>query len=280
MTTPTLLSFAVDGSTLYAAGPHGLFLLENGDAAPQPQPMTELTCCTVVEGRVLVGGMPHAVAFRRADGSWQAAWTDNVHEPALCFAPAPDVAESGVVLAGAAGGGILRSTDSGLSWYLSNFGMQDFNVLSLAWAPPAPLTAWPAWEVVFAGAENGLYRSPNGGRGWRRCEGVTGVVQSVAVATDFHTSGLVLAGAEADGLWRSCDGGRIFEHVSDAPERVDALVALANGWLLGAPDGVWQSSDGLSWRLLPDSPPALALAITPLGIVAGGEFGYSFVDHA
>ncbi len=280
MTTPTLLSFTADGSTLYAAGPNGLFLLENGDATPQPQPMTELISCTAVNGRVLVGGMPHVVAFRRTDGSWQAAWTDNVQEPALCFAPAPDVAESGVVLAGCAGGGVMRSTDSGLSWYLSNFGMQDFNVLSLAWAPPTPPTVWPAWQVVFAGAENGLYRSPNGGRGWRRCEGVSGVIQTVAVAPDYHTSGLVLAGAEADGLWRSCDGGRTFERVSGAPERVDALVALAGGWLLGAPSGVWQSNDGASWRLLADSPPTLALAVTPLGIVAGGEFGYSTIETA
>lgn len=280
MTTPTLLSFALDGATLYASGPHGLFLLQNGHATPQPQPMSELACCAAVDGRILVGGMPHAIAYRRADGSWQAAWTDSVHDAALCFAPAPNVAESGVVLAGAAGSGVLRSTDSGLSWYLSNFGMQDFNVLSLAWAPLAPASAWPAWEVVFAGAENGLYRSPNGGRGWRRCEGVTGVVQAIAIAPDYHTSGLVLAGAEADGLWRSCDGGRTFNPVLGAPERVDALVALADGWLLGASDGVWQSSDGVTWRLLPDSPPALALAITHEGVVAGGEFGYGIVHKA
>lgn len=278
MMTPTLLSFALDGAALYAAGPQGLFLLAEGDATPQPQPMTELTCCTVVNGRLLVGGMPHVIAFRRLDGTWQAAWTDNIDAPVLCFAPAPHVAETGVVLAGAAGGGVLRSTDSGQSWYLSNFGMQDFNVLSLAWAPHPPPSMWPAWEVVFAGAENGLYRSPNGGRGWRRCEGVTGVIQAIAVSPNFHDNGLTLAGTEADGLWRSCDGGRSFEHVPDAPERVDALIALPDGWLLGDPHGVWESNDGLNWRLLPDSPPALALFATPLDVLAGGEFGYTVVS--
>lgn len=275
---PTILSFAFDTNTLYAAGPEGLFQLNGEELSAMPQPMTELTCCAVTDGNLLVGGLPHGIAFRRADDTWQAAWMDGVNAPALCIAPAPGSEDGAVLLAGTAGGGILRSATHGQSWAVSSFGLHEFSVLALIWAPPAPETAWPAWEVVFAGTEGGLYRSPNGGRGWKRCDGVEGVMQCVAISPDFHTDGLVLAGAEAEGLWRSCDGGRSFSLAPDAPPRVDSLLALADGWLLGSPDGLWRSNDGLTWQLT-DGPVALTLLSTPNGVYAGGEFGAKRVKN-
>lgn len=98
-------------------------------------------------------------------------------------------------------------------------------------------------------------------------------MQCVAISPDFHTDGLVLAGAEARVRWRSCDGGRSFSLVTDAPQRVDSLLALADGWLQPLPHGLWRSSDGLAWQLIPDSPIALTLLSSPDGVLAGGEFG-------
>ena len=104
-------------------------------------------------------------------------------------------------------------------------------------------------------------------------EGVDSVVQVIAVSPDFHDNGQVLAGTEDAGLWRSTDGGRTFELVADAPERVDALTSTSDGWLLSDDQNLWRSSDGLSWEMIPDSGPALILLDTPDGIWAGGENG-------
>lgn len=244
-----------------------------------PQPQQELACCAVANDRVLVGGAPHGVAYSPDEGEfWQAAWMDGVAGPVMCLAAAPNVTNTGVMIAGSADGGILRTRNRGQSWTVCNYGLQDYSVLAVAWAPEAPADHWPRWEVVFAGTETGIYRSPNGGLGWRRAEGIDAVVQAVAVAEDFHDTGVVLAGTEENGLWRSIDGGRSFEHVSGAPGRIDALTATVNGWLLSDDRTLWRSSDGIDWAPIPESGPALILLNRPDGVWAGGENGVSKVD--
>lgn len=275
---PIILSLAKQNETLWAAGPEGLFKLNGRGLEAVPQPQQELACCSAAAGRILVGGMPHGTAFSLDQGgNWQASWMDGVDTGVLCIAPAPDADESGVLLAGSAGGGVLRTANHGYGWQVCNFGLQDYTVLALAWAPPAPADAWPRWEVVFAATEEGVYRSPNGGRGWRRAEGLAGVVQTLAVAPDFYQSGLVLAGAEDTGLWRSTNGGRTFVPVANGPQRVDALTATPRGWLLSDAEGLWRSGDGLAWSQVEGSTPALVLLNSDEGVWAGGEQGVTLL---
>ena len=265
-------------AALWAAGPEGLFAVNdssNGNGLTSvPQPQQALYCCGVADDRLLVGGMPHGVAFSRDAGAkWQASWIDGVEAPVLCIAADPQVAESGVLLAGSAGGGILRTRNRGEHWWVCNFGLQDYTILTLAWAPVAPAEAWPRREVVFAGTEEGLYRSPNGGLGWRRCRGAAGAFQAIAADADFHTTGVVLAGAEETGLWRSDDGGHTFAAVAGSPSRVDALIAYDEGWLLSDDSGLWSSPDGIIWNPIPESKATLALLNTDNGLWSAGEYG-------
>jgi hypothetical protein len=278
---PIILSLAKMKDTLWAAGPEGLFKLNGHGLEPVPQPQQELACCASDGTRILVGGMPHGAAFSAdAGGNWQASWMDGVDTGVLCIAADPRAEETGVLLAGSAGGGVLRSANRGYGWQVCNFGLEDYTILSLVWTPPAPADAWPRWEVVFAGTEDGAYRSPNGGRGWRRSEGLEGVVQTLAVAPDFHQTGIVLAGTEEQGLWRSSDGGRSFAPVPNGPQRVDAMTYTQDGWLLSDADGLWRSTDSLHWIHLPDSKPALVLLNTEEGVWAGGEDGVALLPRA
>lgn len=277
---PIILSFAKTQNKLWAAGPEGLFVMNGRGLEAVPQPEQELACCGTDGERILVGGQPHGAAFSLdAGANWQASWMDGVEASVLCIAPDPKVSESGVLLAGSAGGGVLRSHNRGHSWMACNFGLQDYTILTLAWAPPAPADMWPQWEVVFAGAEAGIYRSPNGGRGWRLCTGISGVVQTLAVAQDFHQSGLVLAGTEEMGLWRSNDSGRHFEPVNTPFQRVDALAATLTGWLLSDANSLWRSTDGVHWAPIANSKPALTLFTTAEGVWAGGEEGAMLISQ-
>ncbi|NJN84799.1 MAG: hypothetical protein HC802_22590 [Caldilineaceae bacterium] len=257
-------------------GPEGLFRVQNGELEPVAQPQQHLYCCCAIHDRVLVGGAPFGVAFSLEDGeNWQAGWFDDVDAPVLCLAADPNVETSGVILAGTDGAGLLRSTNRGRHWYTRNFGLHSYNVLALAWAPPAPENVWPRWQMVFACTEEGVYFSPNGGRGWKRAEGAEGVFQTLAVAKDYHTSGIVLAGTEEAGLWRSADGGHSFEAVDASPRQVNALAATAGGWLLSDPEQVWRSDDGLTWTPLSDSRPALVIQQVGDQLWSGDENGVS-----
>ncbi len=163
---------------------------------------------------------------------WQAAFMDHIVAPVMCLIADPEAAETGQLLAGTDGGGILRSADGGLTWQSSNFGLHNQSILALAWTAAPPAQAWPRWSVVFACTEEGLYRSPNAGRGWKRADCPPNFYQCIAPAPDFHHSRLVLAGSEEAGLFRSTDGGRSFQPVAGTPTQVNAIVAVPGGWVL------------------------------------------------
>lgn len=271
---PILLSLSSHAGRLWGAGPEGLFLVEQGGLKAVPQPHQFPACCLATEGRLLVGGAPLGVAWSPDEGAtWQAGWMDHVQARVVALAADPRVEETGVLLAGSEGGGVLRSYDRGRSWATANYGLQNYQVLTLAWAPPAPPNAWPAWEVVFAGTEEGLYRSPNGGRAWKRSEGAQGVMLCIAAAPDFQQSGVVYAGGEESGLWRSTDGGHSFAPVPGAPQQINALAAAGDAWLLSDGEQLWRSGDGLNWQPIPHSAPSLALLATGEGILAAQESG-------
>lgn len=277
---PIVLSLSLSqlDETLWALGPEGLFQLVDGDLMAVPQPDMQPACCLAVGERLLVGGATHGVAYAGADGAWQASWMDGVQASVVCLAADPNQAHSGVVLAGSAGGGILRTTNRGRHWSVCNFGLFNFDVLCMAWAPLQPAGQWPPLQAVFAGTEGGVYRSPNGGRGWKQSAGLHMPVISLAVAPDFHRNGVVLAGTEGEGLWRSEDGGFTFAPVPGAPDVVNALAIWAEGWLLSDAEGIWRSADGVTWLRVDSVGPAFTLLSTPDGLLAGGMDGIFWVD--
>ena len=272
-----ILSLSQTNGKLWAAGPDGLFVQTDGELQPVTQPQANLYCCCAIHDRVFVGGLPHRVAYKLDQtDTWQGGWTDSVDAPVLTIAADPLIEHTGVLLAGTDGGGILRTANRGNHWYSRNFGLRSYNVLALVWASPAPADAWPRWQMVFAATEEGIYHSPNGGRGWKRSDCPERVYQTLAVDRNYHTSGMVLAGTETDGLMRSTDGGLTFAAVPDSPAQINALASTADGWLLSDAEQLWHSPDGLAWTPIGQSP-ALTLLATDDQVWAGGEDGLSSV---
>ncbi len=282
-----ILSLSEHEGSIWAAGPYGLFAVGEEELTPTPQPQERLTAACSLGDRIFTGGAPFGVAYLLDSAEqWQAAWQEGAESAVLTFASSPDYDDSGVILAGSEGDGVLRTRDRGLRWMPSNFGLRNLTVLTLAWAPPMEEDAWPRWQVVFAGTEEGIYRSPNAGLGWKRSSSADAAYQTVAVAPDVHCSGQVLAGTEEGGLWRSTDGGRSFAAVNGAPEQVNSLVALANGggssakWLLSDDSQLWSSRDGADWTPVAGSTPALCMLEVDGSIYVGGENGVTVVDSA
>lgn len=274
---PVILALTQTHNAVWALGPEGLFAVADGTLTAVPQPDAQPMCCYHDGERLYVGGATHGLAYTTPDGGWQAGWLDGVTAPVVCLVADPDHQHSGVLLAGTAGGGVLRTTNRGRHWSVCNFGLFDFDVLTLAWAPVQPAELWPPVQVIFAGALGGVYRSPNGGRGWKQVATTPAPILTLAVAPDFHTGGAVLAGAEGAGLWRSDDGGYTFAPVAGAPQVVNALLALPGGWLLSDAEHIWRSADGLNWTAT-DQPPALTFLATSGGVLAGGMDGVYWVE--
>ncbi|MBK8047469.1 MAG: hypothetical protein IPK16_10305 [Anaerolineales bacterium] len=275
---PAILSLSAESSKLWAAGPEGLFSVQNTKLEEVIQPQSALTCCLACDGRLFAGGAPHGVAYSLDRGAtWQGGWMDGVTSRVTALAADPRVMETGVLLAATDGEGILRSQNRGQSWSVCNFGLQSYAILTLVWAPP--VTGWPSWEIVFAGTDEGCYRSPNGGRGWKRCDGIRGVVQALAVAADFGATGLVLAGTEDTGVWRSTDGGQTFEPVRAAPQSVNAMATGGGKWWASDAAGIWCSPDGVHWSLLEGPSPALVLLAQGDQLLAGNRTGIQWITQ-
>jgi len=284
-----ILSLSEYDGSLWAAGPYGLFTLGEDELTPTPQPMERLTAACALDDRIFTGGAPFGIAYLLDTAEqWQAAWREGAEAAILTFSAAPDYDDSGVLLAGSEGDGVLRSRDRGFRWMPANFGLQNLTILTLEWAPPMEEDAWPRWQVVFAGTEEGIYRSPNAGLGWKRSHSADAAYQTVAVAPDVHCSGQVLAGTETDGLWQSTDGGRTFAVVEGAPEQVNALVAVTSApagdeqvnWLLSDDTQLWRSTDGVAWSPVNGSQPALCMLEVDGRIYAGGEDGVAVLNPA
>jgi hypothetical protein len=248
---------ADSGGTIWLAT--GAGILRHTDQGWRPlaaqPPLALLSALASADDTWWAAGLDGGIAYSRDCGTaWRRSWTDQVAVPITCLLAAPNYASNRTLLAGTASAGILRSTDGGRRWLLTNFGLQNFTILCLAAA-----TDWSRREIVFAGTLDGVYRSSGGGRAWKP-SGLDGLtVQAVAASPDFAASGLVIAGTDSAGLYRSTDGGRNWSPIGHEIGRATAINALicseyAEGvcWLASTNGGqIWRSIDtGLTWDLV------------------------------
>lgn len=124
---------------------------------------------------------------------------------------APHPTTDGIVLAGAASGGVWKTTDRGLTWRPLTDGLSDLSVGALAYAPSNP-------EVVYIGSGEaglgsffvpgiGLIRSSDGGETWFLPQpGEVAAEQFFALSVDPRDEDRVL-GATERGLVATTDGG-------------------------------------------------------------------------
>jgi photosystem II stability/assembly factor-like uncharacterized protein len=246
----TILGIAASPTGIWLATEAGIWGSVAGawrpaeEAAPLPQTVA-LACAGPA---IFVGGAPFGIAYSVDDGhSWRTTWIDQADRPVTCFAVSPRFAHDGVLLAGTAGAGILRSTDGGRRWRLANFGLHEFDILALVAAPD-----WGEREIAFAATIGGVYRSPNGGRAWKRIAALDGApIQALAVSPRFAEDRTVYAAGEEAALFRSTDAGRTWQALAgDGPAAFNSLWLHPDDPALlvaGTPDGeLYRSTDAAS----------------------------------
>ena len=167
--------------------------------------------------------------------------------------------------------GVLRSTDGGATWDLSNNGLPSARVTAVAIDPSNPST-------VYVGTQ-GVFKSTDGGETWAPAD--NGIPSSslgiAAIAIDPSRPSILYAGLFANsgfGLARSADGGSTwkaaisivlpnatFDGLALGPANSSTIYAASmNG-------GVFKSTDdGATWAAVSNGLPSLritALALDP-----------------
>jgi hypothetical protein len=197
-----------------------------------------------------------------------------------------DITDNDVLLAGAATGGIWRSTNGGITWYLTQMqSVPTANITGLVqdkrkgkektwYASTGELYGGSIPGAFYNGS--GVYKSTNGGDTWVKAgnvssglgglSGAWSVVHRIAVNPTIDTIDVVYA-ANFDGIYRSTNGGTswikvrggnsqatsysYFTDVAISPKGI-VYASLSGG---GQQQGVWRSADnGKTWaNITPDS---------------------------
>ncbi len=171
--------------------------------------------------------------------------------PAFVRALALDPMDPGVLYAGTANIGVVKSSDSGATWTVQSAGLTELSALSLAVDPVEPGT-------VYVGTDNGgVFRSTNAGASWQSRGLDSTLVGTLLV--DPTNPQIVYAsslGPLEAGVFKSTDAGADWQMMNDglaSPTVLTlALDAGTPGSLYAGTDGgVFKSTDGaMTWTAM------------------------------
>ncbi len=181
---------------------------------------------------------------RATKGTTAAGWVSlgpaNGAGRMTALAPHPGV--DGTILAGAASGGVWKTTDEGLSWRPLTDGLADLSVGALAIAPSNP-------SVVYIGSGEaglgsffvpgiGLLRSDDGGETWFLPQpGEIIAEQFFSLSVDPRNEDHVLAATEK-GLYRTTDGGLSWDLRLSHPDLYGVTEVIRSA---ADPDRLWSA---------------------------------------
>jgi photosystem II stability/assembly factor-like uncharacterized protein len=154
--------------------------------------------------------------------------------------------------------GLYRSEDNGHSWEKLPSPMEELQIWSVAVDPANA-------DVLFVGTRPAGFRSRDGGKTWEEMAmGVNmncpiGTPRTTNIIVDPRDSQTVWAGIEVDGVYKSQDGGRTWNHLPD----------------LG-PDPFHGDIHGLAMRV---GQPTALFATTPFGIATSTDEGEHWKYH-
>lgn len=156
--------------------------------------------------------------FRTQDGghTWESSTFGLLDLEILCLACAPTFAESELLWAGSALGGLYRSRNAARSWRDAGQGLPDMAIQCVVVSPD-----FAQDQTLYVGTENnGIYYSADGGARWQQLSSQL-AGQSINCLAISGAGQTLLAGASA-GVYRSVDGGRQWTLTTDG-----AFLALA-----------------------------------------------------
>lgn len=165
-----------------------------------------------------------------------------------------------IIYVGAATGGVLKTTDNGLSWTNLFDDVPVISVGDIAIDPNHPDTIWcgtgEANSSSFSFLGNGIYRSTDAGETWEHM-GLTHSAYIGRVIVDHSNSNRIFAAAcgnlfttsDERGIFRTIDGGLTWERVlfiNDSTSAIDIIQHPTNPQILFA--AMWERTRGLVYR--------------------------------
>lgn len=195
---------STDPRRIYLAG-HDIFQLST-DGGQTWEPVVHNLPGTDIHGFALNPASNHLFAyvvgqgvFQSTDGKTWQRLEGQIPNEVMALAAAGSAPET--LYAGSMSAGVLRSTDGGQGWTPANNGLGSRNILALAVDPTAD-------QTVYAGTDEGLYKSTDGAATWVKLPFPGSNAATLAVSPAQPGRVLVITVKDRQGLvHRSDDGG-------------------------------------------------------------------------
>ena len=142
----------------------------------------------------------------------------DIRHPFTSVTMSPRYGENRTVFLTASGDGVFKSSDGGESWTRINEGLGDLDISDLF----VTATADGAYSLHAASASGGLWRRAADDPRWQEVLSRSIVITSMAASDNA----VLFAGDSAGTLWRSDDGGRLWERFAQVPD-AGAITAIA-----------------------------------------------------
>jgi photosystem II stability/assembly factor-like uncharacterized protein len=199
---------------------------------------------------------------------WKAVgWGGGGFYWACAFHPSRD----GVIYLGGDVNGFYKTTDGGKNWRISNAGLSDYAIYSMAADAKNP-------DTVYVGTPSGTCRSTDAGEHWEFLPDTDPKALAIiadrgvsvrALAVD-PASGAVFAGTPAGKVFKSTDGGRswkkLYEMKSKGSVRSVAVSPCDSSVILAATAGlgvVMTTDGGTIWKELATPKETAHVAVAP-----------------
>src|SRR6185369_7967964 len=194
-------------------------------------------------------------------------WTQvNYSFNVKAFAASPAYAGDRTIFAGT-GNGVYKSVDAGASWALSNTGLPNTLIYSLAISP-----AYATDHTVYAGLySKGVYKSTDSGATWSTAN--TGIdtvhAQSLAISPAFASDRTVFVATSDNHVYKSVNAG-VSWGFADTGLSGASLLAISPAFaadqtvFAAKSSGIYKSYDsGNSWTQVSSTASVSGLAISP-----------------
>ena len=168
--------------------------------------------------------------------------------------------------------GVLKSTNSGIDWKVSNQGLWDLFIRCLA-------TGKNNSQVLYAGSDKkGVFKSKDGGTTWEAINGGINLTSEVVfpsiqcITIDLAEEDIIYIGTKEGGIYKSINGGRNWVFISGLPSKDVRCIALnpksPNIVYAGlGSGGLYHSINaGATWNVLFETNPTANIANAILSI--------------
>lgn len=246
-----LAAHPTDPDGLFVGTSDGLFRTTDGGSswtdlsAGLPDQSLDAVAVDPAAPQTIFAGTGESWAIKSTDGG--VTWADAsgmVKDDAIQAVVVDATAPSRVYAVGV-DGGFVHSTDAGETWARAadDGGTVVTNGQQLAVDPTNP-------NVMYLAALAGIWKTTDAGIAWTNItQNDIGWQLFLSVELDPGAPAKIFAGTDANGLYRSTDGGETWTDTASGPlnENINDIAldpASSQVLYLGAPSGVWRSTDG------------------------------------